>query len=109
MTSMTSTIKRSARLSFVAIAAVSAMAGSAAAADAATRISSDTSPRTSILIAAPAPDPGTNGKETCVGSGRQCGPGSRFHAACDALHGGYEGSNPDPTYNIPQTWSCNVP
>lgn len=106
MSSMTSTIKRTARLSLVAVAAASAMATSAAAADRTTR--TDTSTRTSIVIAAPDQD-GTGGKETCVGSQLACGPGSKFHAACDALNGGYEGSNPDPATNIPQTWSCRVP
>ncbi len=106
MTSMTSTIKRSARLTLVAIAAVSAIATSASAADASTRTPASTRPN-SITFAPPA-NPGTNGKETCVGSQLACGPGSKFHAACDALHGGYEGSNPGPL-GIPQTWSCNVP
>ncbi len=105
MTSMTSTIKRSARLTLVAIAAASAMATSAPAADS-TR--TDPTTRSATIISAPPADPGTDGKETCVGSMRTCGPGGRFQAACDALHGGYEGSNPGPT-GIPQTWSCNVP
>ena len=50
----------------------------------------------------------TDGKVTCPGSQLQCGPGGKFHAACDAQHGGYEGSDPD-SHGIPQTWSCNVP
>ena len=47
--------------------------------------------------------------ETCTGSLRQCGPGGQFQAACEALHGGYEGTNSDPTTNIPQTYSCHLP
>jgi hypothetical protein len=53
---------------------------------------------------------GTHGKTgTCTGSQRLCGPGGRFHAACDEEHGGYWGTNPDPTYGIPQTWTCTLP
>jgi len=65
MTSMTSTIKRSARLTLVAMAAVSAIATSASAADESTRTPASTSG--SSITFAPAPNTGTNGKETCVG------------------------------------------
>ncbi|APR86814.1 hypothetical protein A7982_12163 [Minicystis rosea] len=57
-----------------------------------------------------APEPGsTAGKETCEGGQRECGPGSKFHGACDLANGGYSGSDPDPVYNIPQKWHCTLP
>ena len=45
---------------------------------------------------------------SCTGSFLECGPGSKFQAACEKAGGRIEGTNPDAS-GTPQTFTCHLP